>query len=353
MPERRDYYEILGVDRNASQAEIRRAFRRLARKYHPDLNPSDPEAEAKFKEVSAAYEVLSDPERRAQYDRFGQAGPSGIMAGDLWDQLTGFGELFEAFFGQPRPRRPSPRRGADLRCDVTLTLEEVAVGAEKKVTVEKLLPCDRCDGTGSRSRRAPATCPACGGAGQVQHTTRTPFGQLSTVTTCARCGGEGRAVADPCPACRGMGVRPGRVETRVAIPAGIEDGATLRVEGAGEPGERGGPPGDLFVVVRVEPHETFARQGRDLACEVPIPFTVAALGGEVEIATLNGREKVRIPAGTQTGERFRLRGHGLPDPETGVRGSLYVTVRVVTPQRLSRKQRKLLEEFAREGGDQV
>jgi molecular chaperone DnaJ len=349
MSQSRDLYDILGVDRNASQAEIKRAFRRLARQHHPDLNPSDPQAEGKFKEASAAYEVLSDPQRRAQYDRYGESGPAGLMVGDLWDQLTGFGDLFEVFFGRPRQRRPSARRGADLRYDLTLTLEQVATGLERTVKVERMVDCDRCDGTGSRSRSSPQTCPACGGAGQVQQNTRTPFGRLSTVTICARCQGEGQAVSDPCSACRGSGRRPGEVETRVAIPAGIEDGAALRIEGAGEPGERGGPPGDLYVVVRVRPHDTFTRRGRDIGCEASIPFTTAALGGTVKVPTLAGEEDLRVPAGTQSGDTLQLRGHGLPDPQTRVRGSLYVTVKVVTPKHLSRKQRKLLEELAEEG----
>jgi len=353
MPQSRDYYHILGVDRSTSQAEIRRAFRRLARQCHPDLNPSDPHAEQRFKEISAAYEVLSDPERRAHYDLYGEGGPTGLMVGDLWDQVTGFGDLFDAVFGRPRQRRPSARRGADLRCDVALTLEEVATSTQRTVTVARPVPCDKCQGTGSRSGSSPRACPTCGGAGQVQHTTHTPFGQLSTISTCARCQGQGRAVSDPCPACRGAGQRAGEGETRVTIPAGMEDGAALRLEGAGEPGERGGPPGDLYVVVRVRPHDIFTRHGRDISCEARIPFTTSALGGAVKVPTLNGVEQLRIPAGTQTGDTLQLRGQGLPDARTGVRGSLYIAVKVVTPKHLTAKQRNLLEDFAREGGDQI
>ncbi len=354
MPSRRDYYEVLGVDRQATQAEIKQAFRRLARRHHPDVNPNDAQAEARFKEMAEAYAVLSDPERRDQYDRYGRAAPPGAFAGDLWEELTGFGDLFDAFFG-PRwaARRRESARGSDLRYDLEITLEEVASGAEKTISAERLQRCDECGGTGSRSEEGEELCRSCRGTGQSQRTTATPFGRLSTVTTCQVCRGGGTVVADPCPACQGTGRRAGKTTLTVTIPAGVEDGVSLRLEGEGEAGERGAPPGDLYVFVHVRPHEVFVRRGRDLHCEVPIPFTTAALGGSVPIPTLAGPDELKVGAGTQTGKTFLVRGKGLPDVRTGVRGSQHVTVRVVTPEKLSPRQRELLEEYAREGGDQL
>jgi molecular chaperone DnaJ len=352
MAQGRDYYEILGVSRDASQEEIKRAFRRLARQYHPDVNPGDPQAEARFKEVAEAYEVLRDPERRSQYDRYGRVGPSAPAVGDLWEELSGFGDLFDAFFGTRRGARRS-RRGSDLRHDVRITLEEVATGVETTLTIERLVPCEACGGTGSASRAGEQRCPTCRGSGQVEHIQATPFGRLSTVMTCSRCGGEGVIVRDPCPECDGSGRTRGKVGVEVSIPAGIEDGTSLRLDGQGDAGERGAPPGDLYLVVHVRPHRIFERRGRDIWCEVPIPFTVAALGGDVEIPTLTGSDILHIPAGTQTGETFAVRGLGLPDARTGVRGSQHVTVRIVTPTKLTDRQRELLMQFAEESGEDV
>lgn len=350
MAQRRDYYEVLGVGRGASQDEIKRAFRRLARRHHPDVNPGDLQAEARFKEIAEAYEVLRDPDRRAQYDYYGRVGATGAV----WDELGGFGDLFEAFFGRPRAgRRRGPARGADLRYDLELTLEEVASGVKRTLTLERRDECGRCGGTGSASRSERVLCPACGGAGQTQQVQSTPLGRLATVATCSRCGGEGMVVSDPCPACRGSGRRLQQAEVTVKVPPGVEDGVSLRLEGEGEAGPRGAPAGDLYVVVHVRPHELFERRGRDLYCEAPIPFPVATLGGAVAVPTLHGEEQLRVPPGTQTGETFTLRGAGLPDVRTGELGDEYVTVRVVTPTRLTERQRKLLEEFARESGDEV
>ncbi len=354
MASKRDYYDILGVDRSASEDEIKRAFRRLARRHHPDVNPDDPEAEVRFKEVAEAYEVLRDPERRRQYDYFGHAGPGVPAAGDLWEEFGSFGSLFDAFFGTPRAAtRARPRRGSDLRYDLEITLEEVLGGAEKTIEAERIQRCEDCEATGSRSQRGERSCPTCGGSGQTQHTTATPFGRLSTVTTCHTCGGSGEVVSDPCQSCGGTGRRLAQAGIAVEIPAGIEDGASVRVSGAGEAGERGAPAGDLYVFVHVRPHEIFQRRGRDLFCEVPIPFTTAALGGAIQIPTLNGPDELAIPAGTQTGASFVVRGKGLPDVRTGVRGSQHVTVRVVTPTHLTPRQRELLAEYTREGGDEI
>lgn len=362
MAPKRDYYEVLGVGRNATQDEIKQAFRKLARRYHPDVNPEDPQAEGRFKEVAEAYEVLGDPQRREHYDLYGHALPGPLPAADFWDEFGGFGSLFDAFFGpfdfaQGRPRgsaaRPHARRGSDLRYDLEIALEEVLTGADKVIRAERVQACEDCGGTGSRSGGGERPCATCGGAGETQQVAATPFGRLSTIATCRTCQGRGSVVADPCPQCRGTGRRAGGAEIAVQIPAGIEDGTSIRVNGAGEAGERGTPAGDLYVFVHVRPHEVFERHGRDLYCEAPIPFTTAALGGAVQIPALDGVEDLSVPAGTQTGEVLSIPALGLPDPRTGVRGSLRVRVRVVTPRRLTKKQRELLEEFAREGGDEI
>ena len=354
MAQTRDYYEVLGVPRDASPDQIKRAFRRLARRHHPDVSPEDPEAEVRFREVAEAYEVLRDPERRAQYDMYGQVGPSGPLLGDIWEELSGLGGLFDAFMGPRAAARRGPRRGADLRNDLEVELEDIATGAERRPVVERMSACDTCQGTGSRSQSRPQVCPACRGSGQTRRTTATPFGHLSTATTCGSCGGLGEVVGDPCPDCRGSGRRSATATIPVTLPAGIEEGTALRLEGEGEAGERGAPPGNLYVVVHLKPHDIFTRQGRDIVCEAPIPFTTAALGGTVTVPTLtDGPERLSIPAGTQTGETFRVRHRGLPDVRTGIRGSQLVTVRVVTPKRLTPRQQELLAEFAQEGGDQV
>lgn len=352
----RDYYEILGLDRRASQDDVKRAFRRLAHKHHPDVNPNDPTAEARFKEIAEAYSVLSDPEKRSQYDMYGQVGPGQGLPEDFFDISGGLGEIFEAFFGgmgaQTRPR--TARRGSDLRYDVELTLEEVNTGVARRLTLERLRACEACAGTGSRAQAAPQQCSTCRGAGQVRQLRATPFGRLSTVTTCPACGGDGVVIGDPCPTCRGSGRQPRTEVLAVEIPAGIDEGGTVQVRGEGQAGERGSLAGDLYVVVHVKPHDTFTRRGRDIFCDAPVPMTVAALGGEVMVPTLVAEEMLPIPAGTQSGRSFTLRGSGLPDARTGVRGNEYVTVRVVTPTRLSDRQRELLQQFAEErdeGGD--
>ena len=354
MPPDRDYYEILGVGRDAGQDEIKREFRRLARRHHPDVNPDDPDSEARFKEVAEAYEVLRDPDRRRQYDYFGHAGPVAPSTGDFWDEFGSFGGIFDAFFGARRgAARAGPRRGSDLRYELEITLEEVLAGVEKTIEAQRVQRCEDCDATGSRSQAGARSCPNCGGSGQTQHATATPFGRLSTVTTCRACEGTGEVVTDPCETCGGTGRRLAQAEIPVQIPSGIEDGASIRVTGTGEAGERGAPPGDLYVFVHVTPHEIFQRRGRDLFCEVPIPFTTAALGGAIRIPTLKGPDELAVPPGTQTGASFVVRGKGLPDVRTGVCGSQHVAVRVVTPTHLTPPQRELLTGYAREGGDEI
>jgi molecular chaperone DnaJ len=353
MSPKRDYYEVLGVGRGATQDDIKKAFRRLARRHHPDVNPEDPEAEDRFKEVAEAYEVLGDADRRQHYDLYGEAGPGAAVAGDFWEEFGGFGGLFDAFLGGGRQTaaRARARRGSDLRYDLEITLEEVLTGIDRTIRAERVQTCSDCDGTGSQSGGGERQCPTCGGNGEVQQVTATPFGRLSTITTCRTCQGRGNVVSDPCPSCHGNGRMVGEAEIPVRIPEGIEGGTSIRVDGAGEAGERGAAPGDLYVFVHVKPHEIFERHGRDLSCEVPIPFTTAALGGKIVIPALDRREDLGVPGGTQTGDVLSIRGLGLPDPRTGVRGSLHVKVRVVTPRKLSKRQRELLAEFAREGGD--
>ncbi len=354
MAPKRDYYEILGVDRSATQEQVKRAFRRLARRHHPDVNPDDAEAEARFKEIAEAYEVLRDPERRAHYDHFGHAPPGAAAAADFWSDFGAFGDLFDAFFGSRRAGpRVASRRGSDLRYDLDIALEDVLTGTTTAIRAERVQACEDCAATGSRSHAGERTCPGCGGTGQTQHVTATPFGRLSTVATCRTCQGQGTIISDPCESCGGTGRRVGQAEIPAEIPPGIEDGASIRVAGAGEAGERGGEPGDLYVFVHVKPHEIFERRGRDIVCEVPIPFTTAALGGTVAVPTLEGSEQLSIPSGTQSGQVLQIRGKGLPDVRTGVRGSEHVKVRVETPRRLTARQRELLEEYARAGGDEV
>jgi molecular chaperone DnaJ len=352
MGPKRDYYQVLGVGRNATQDDIKKAFRRLARRHHPDVNPEDPQAEERFKEVAEAYEVLGDAERRRYYDLYGHAPRGAPVAADFWHEFGGFGSLFDAFFGTRRTAsRPPARRGSDLRYDLEISLEEVLTGGDRVIRAERVQACPDCGATGSQSRRGERPCPACRGAGQTQQVTATPFGRLSTVATCRTCQGRGSVVSDPCPTCRGTGRKLAQAEIPVAIPAGVEDGTSIRLEGAGEAGERGAPPGDLYLFVHARPHEIFERHGRDLACEVPIPFTTAALGGAIRIPTLDGTEELAVPAGAQTGELISIPGAGLPDARTGVRGSLHVRLRLVTPRRLTKRQRGLLAEFALEGGD--
>ena len=350
----RDYYESLGLDRRASQDEIKRAFRRLAHRHHPDVNPDDPGAEARFKEIAEAYSVLNDPEKRAEYDLYGRVAPGQVPTGDVWDTFGGISDIFEAFFGgAAAPRGRQVRRGNDLRYDVEVTLEEVLTGVERRLEVERPRACDACGSTGSKSESAERACPTCRGAGQVRQQRATPFGRITTINTCPNCGGEGAVVSDPCPTCRGTGRKMVLDRLTVAIPAGLEEGGMIRLNGEGEAGERGAPAGDLYVVVHVKPHRLFVRHGRDLACEAPLSFATAALGGTLRVPTLEGEDEVHISPGTQTGESFTLLGRGLPDARTGVRGNQHITVRLVTPQRLTDRQRELLSEYAEEGGEEV
>ncbi len=352
---KRDYYEVLGVGRNASQEEIKKAFRKLARKYHPDMNKEDPSAEHKFKEVNEAYEVLSDPERRRRYDEFGHAqegptGPGGMGGWDFGD-FGSFDSIFDMFFGGgfrgARAPRPGPERGADLRYDLEISLEEAAFGLEREIDVVRLDLCGDCQGTGASPGTSPVTCPACGGRGQTSQVRATAFGRFTSITTCPRCGGEGKVLESPCQSCQGRGRVRKRRRIKVRIPAGVDSGMRVRVAGEGDSGIRGGPRGDLLVFIEVRRHDVFEREGKDIVCEVPISIWQAALGDEIEVPALDGRASLRIPEGTQTGAAFRLRGKGVADVRGGERGDQYVRVKVVTPTRLSEKEKELLRELAR------
>lgn len=344
----RDYYEILGVPREASAQEVKRAYRKLALQHHPDKNPADPTAEEKFKEAAEAYSVLSDPDKRARYDRFGHAGTQGFTGfdpaifadfSDILGDFFGFGD----FFGSSRAgRRSYSQRGADLRYDLKISFEEAAFGVKTKIKIPRQQTCESCRGTGAEPGTGPTTCPTCRGSGQERY----QQGFFSISRTCGRCRGSGRILTNPCPSCRGTGLVPKEKVLEVKIPAGVEDGSRLRVSGEGEAGGNAGPPGDLYVVLNVEEHDFFQRQGNSIYCEIPIGFTQAALGAEVTVPTLGGETKLRIPEGTQTGTTFRLRGKGIVSLNGHGKGDQFVSVRVVTPEHLTRDQRQLLEKFA-------
>lgn len=362
--EKRCYYEVLGVSRDADTREIKRSYRKLAVKFHPDKNTDDPGAEEKFKELGEAYEVLMDEQKRAAYDRFGHrafaqgTGPSaggGFGAGGFHDPFDifrevfggrggggGGGSIFDDLFGGGRGRGGRHQRGSDLRYDLPITLEEAAEGVEKEISIERLVACESCRGTGGEGGDGgAATCTTCGGHGQVI----TSRGFFQVQQPCPDCGGTGESVANPCRDCAGEGRIEGSSRIKLKIPPGITGNARLRSTGNGDAGKAGGPGGDLYVVIHVREHEIFERDEKDLLCEVPLSFPVAALGGELEVPTLNGKASVKVPPGTQSGTSFRLREKGMPDLNGGRRGDLYVRAQVEVPVKLSRAQEKLLQEF--------
>lgn len=364
MPkQKRDYYETLEVARDARAEDIKKSYRKLAMKYHPDKNAGDKNAEEKFKEVSEAYEVLSDAKKRQTYDQFGHAGLEGIGAGfrgfrhfDMEEALRTFGgvfgdSIFDTFFGDVfggrRTRRGGGARGSDLRYDLTIAFNEAAFGTKKKVIIPKTDTCGTCGGTGAKPGTERTTCPRCGGTGQI----RAVQGFFSIQRPCDRCHGMGTIVSHPCTECAGAGRVRKRKTISVKIPAGAEEGTTLRVPGEGEAGERGGPSGNLYVVVHVEPHPIFDRYGDDILCEAPITFSRAALGGEIEVPTLDGKARLKIPAGTPSGQIFRLKGKGIVNRRGYGRGDQHVRVIVETPKKLGKRQRHLLEELADWTGD--
>lgn len=347
----RDYYAVLGVDRTASQEEIKRAFRRLAREYHPDVQKDDPQAGERFKEINEAYQALGDPERRAQYDRFGTVPPLGT---DLRDSGFGpFEDIFDMFFGgRARGSRDAPEPGADLRYDLALTLEEAAAGVEKTIEIERADTCPSCFGTGAERGSAPEPCQTCGGAGEVRYSQRTIFGSFTQIGTCATCGGTGTVIRHPCRPCRGTGRAAVQRTLTVKVPPGVDNGMRLRVAGEGETGTRGGQRGDLYVFVHVRPHPVFERRGRDLFGVLAISIVQAALGDEVEVPTLDGPLSQAVPAGVQPGTVLTIKGRGMPDPRGG-RGDLHLRLDVRVPTSLTAEERKVLAQFAKLRGEKV
>ncbi len=350
---KRDYYEVLGVTRSSSEQDLKSAYRRLAHQYHPDKNRNDPQAEEKFKEAAEAYAVLSDPEQRRRYDRFGHAGVSTAASAawgapgfggfeDILGDLFGFGDVFGAG-ARAGGRRSAAHRGADLRYDLEITLEQAATGMTAQLRIPKLEMCETCNGSGAAPGTKPETCRVCEGAGQV----RFQQGFFSVSRTCSSCRGAGQVITSPCESCRGAGRVEREKSMEVKIPAGVETGSRLRLQSEGESGAYGGPAGDLYVVIHVAEHEQFERQGNNLYASVPISFAQAALGSEIQVRTLDNEQSLKIPAGTQTGTVFRVRGKGMPVLGGRGRGDLFVAVSVVTPTMLTREQRKVLEQLAK------
>lgn len=350
MARTRDLYQVLGVARDATQEEIKKAYRRLARALHPDVS-DDPEADQKFKEVNLAYQTLSDPAKRRQYDQFGGEG----FSPDMFSFMGDVSDIFEAFFGvrtSPR-RRGRTRQGADLHAVLELSFEEAVFGAEREVEVETAKQCPECGGAGTAAGTEPTRCRQCGGSGEVSDVRRSIFGTVMTSRLCERCGGAGEEITSPCPRCRGEGRVPERRSVRVEVPAGVADGMDLRIEGGGRVGRRGGIPGDLYLTLRVAPHSVFERRGQDLAAVLEVPVTQAILGTEVEVETLDGPEKVRVPPGTASGTVIRLRNHGVPEIGRRGRGDLFLQVEVAMPRSLGRKERALVEELAELRGERL
>ena len=361
--QKRDYYEVLGVSRGASEDEIKKAYKKMARKYHPDLNPGDKSAEEKFKEVNEAYEVLSDADKKARYDQYGHAGvdpnfgaggfgggfDGGFDFGDLGDI---FGSFFGGGFGGGRRTNPNaPQRGESIRMSIAISFEEAAFGCEKEVTVERYETCDTCHGSGCAPGTSPEVCPDCHGTGTVQVRRQTPMGVFATSAPCAKCGGKGRIIHQPCKDCRGSGMVRKKKTIQASIPAGIDNGQTISIRGQGNAGKNGGPAGDLLITITVRPHELFRREGTSVLCEAPITFTQAVLGAELEIPTIDGKVKYTLPEGTQSGTTFRLKGKGIPSLNGRGRGDQYVTVYIETPRNLNKEQKEALKKFAESVGE--
>ncbi len=367
MAKKKDYYDILGVDRDASQEEIKKAYRKLSKKYHPDISDEE-NAEERFKEITEAYEVLSDEQQRAKYDKYGHAGV-GDQAGGFGGgqrQAGGFGgdfgsfdDIFDIFFGDRRrggrrSRRESrAQKGNDLRYRMEVSFEEAAFGAEKEITIPRTEECPACNGTGAESPEDVETCAKCNGKGKIQFKQNTPFGQMVQTKTCDRCNGTGKFVTEPCPECNGQGQVKRRRKVSVNIPAGVRDGSKLRIRGEGEAGKNGGPAGDLYVVVNVQEHEVFERDRDNIICEVPISFVQATLGDKITVPTLDGKVQFEIPEGTQPGDSFRLKDKGIPHLNSRGRGDQIIKAKVIIPEELDKEQKELLTEFAEMSGDEI
>ena len=362
--EKRDYYEVLGVSKGATEDEIKRAYKKLARKYHPDMNPGNKEAEEKFKEINEANEVLSDPTKKSRYDQFGFAGvdpnygAGGGAYGGAGFDFGDLGDIFGSFFGGGfggfgggQQRRNGPQRGESIRMSVSVSFTEAAFGCEKEVTLDRTELCDDCHGSGCANGTTPEVCPECHGTGTVQVRRQTPMGVFASTAACTKCGGTGKIIHQPCTTCRGNGRLHKRRTVKVSIPAGIDNGQTISLRGQGHAGKNGGPSGDLLITVMVKPHELFRRDGTSVFCEAPITFTQAVLGAELEIPTIDGKVKYTIPEGTQTGTVFRLKGKGIPVLNGRGRGDQYVTVTIETPRDLNREQKEALRKFSETLGE--
>lgn len=374
MADKKDYYQVLGVNKNSTDDEIKKAYRKLARQYHPDLNRDDPKkAEEKMKEINEAYDVLKDKDKRAQYDQFGFVDPNAgygrgsdggvhINMDDIFSQMGGgmggggfdVNDIFEQFFGGGRSRarrKTEPERGADLRYDLWIAFEEAAFGKEMTIKVPRLENCDECGGTGAKKGTTPDECPDCHGTGMRQTTTRTPFGVISNSRPCERCHGTGQIVKNPCEHCHGAGKIKVEREIKLNVPKGVDTGQRLRISGGGQAGNRGGAPGDLYVYINIKPHRIFTREDTNVYCEVPISFVQAALGAKIDAPTIDGKVELTIPEGTQSGTVLRIRGKGIPQLRGEGRGDEFVKIKVLTPKNLTSKQKKLLQEFEDGGSD--
>ncbi|MGL5330003.1 MAG: molecular chaperone DnaJ [Peptostreptococcaceae bacterium] len=365
MSTKRDYYEVLGVSKTADDKELKKAYRKLAMQYHPDRNPDNKEAEEKFKEINEAYEVLSDETKRRTYDQFGHEGVNGQggfggqgyggFGGGGFEDIFGdiFGDMFGGGFGGSGRRRRGPERGADIRQNVSISFEEAAFGKKVSIKINRTEECEECHGSGAKPGTSRKTCPTCNGAGEVRTVQRTPFGNIASSRPCSACDGEGEVVESPCSKCHGKG-NTRKVKTiEVDIPAGIDDGQMIKLSGQGEVGSKGGPRGDLYIVVSIKNHQLFTREGYDVYLEMPVSFVQVALGGEIEVPTLDGKVVYNVPAGTQTGTVFRLREKGIQKLRSNSRGDQYVKIVVETPKQLNEKQKELLRELAKESGDEI
>ncbi len=353
MAEKRDYYEVLGVNKSASADEIKKAYRKVAKKYHPDVNPGNAEAEAKFKEANEAYEVLSDSAKKAKYDAYGHAAfdqNAGFGGGGFSDfgGFGGFSDIFDMFgggFGGGSRQRTGPQRGRDLEKVIDITFMEAAFGVEKDITISRSETCESCNGSGGKTKDDVKTCSRCGGTGQERIVQRTILGQMATTRPCSVCGGSGKTITNPCPDCNGSGTKRKSRTIKVKIPAGIDDGQSVSLRGEGEAGKLGGPAGDLYIRVRIKPHEIFIRSGYDVYIDLPVTFVEAALGAKIIIPTIHGKVEFSLPEGTQNGDRFVLKGKGIPSVRGVGKGNQYITVSVEVPKKLSQKQKDILKSF--------